>query len=75
MALTVEELESELRRQPPEVQGYLAEVLLDLLDDHDPEEDASEAEVHRRAMEMERGEVEGVDSDVVIAALRARPRP
>jgi hypothetical protein len=55
MALTLKELESELRRQPPEVQAYLAEVLLDALDVDDTDEDADEAEVHRRAMEMERG--------------------
>lgn len=75
MALTVDELESELRRQPREVQNYLAEVLLDTLDDDaDVDDDAIEAEAHRRAMEMVSGEVEGVDADEVIAQLRARRR-
>lgn len=76
MALTVEELESELRNQPREVQNYLAEVLLDTLDeDEELEDDAIEAEAHRRAMEMASGDVEGVDADEVIAGLRARRRP
>lgn len=75
MPLTLEELEDELRRQPQEVQSYLAEMLLDSLGDGEVDEDAVETEAHRRAMEMERGEVEGVDGDVVIAMLRARPRP
>jgi hypothetical protein len=74
MALTVEQLESELRSQPREVQNYLAEVLLDTLDDADVDDDAIEAEAHRRAMEMVSGEVEGVDADEVIAQLRARRR-
>lgn len=73
MALSVEELESELRNQPREVQNYLAEVLLDTLDaDEDAGDDAIEAEAHRRAMEAERGEAEEDDADEVIAQLRAR---
>jgi hypothetical protein len=73
MALTVEELESELRNQPREVQNYLAEVLLDTLDaDEDADDNAVEAEAHRRAMEAERGEAEEDDADEVIAQLRAR---
>jgi hypothetical protein len=75
MALTVDQLESELRNQPQEVRDYLAEVLLDSLDSEDVDDDAVEAEAHRRAMEMVRGEVEGVDGDQVIAGLRARRRP
>ncbi|HYR10361.1 MAG TPA: addiction module protein [Longimicrobium sp.] len=75
MGLTVEELESELRSQPREVQDYLAEVLLDNLDDtEDFDDDALDAEAHRRAMEMVRGEVEGIDADEMIAGLRARRR-
>jgi hypothetical protein len=75
MGLTVEELESELRSQSREVQDYLAEVLLDNLDDtEDLEDETLDAEAHRRAMEMVRGEVEGVDADEVIAGLRARRR-
>lgn len=75
MGLTVEELESELRKQPEEVRDYLAAVLLDSLDEGDADEDAIEAEAHRRAMQMVTGEVEGVDGDEVIASLRARRRP
>lgn len=75
MAWTVDQLESELRRQPQEVRDYLAEVLLDSLALDDDDEDAVEAEAHRRAMEVVRGEVEPVDADEVIAGLRARRRP
>lgn len=75
MALSLEQLESELRNQPRDVQNYLAEVLLDTLDgNEDVDDDAIEAEAHRRAMEMASGEVEGVDADEVIAGLRARRR-
>jgi hypothetical protein len=74
MGLTVEELESELRKQPEEVRDYLAAVLLDTLD-ADEEAVDIEAEAHRRAMEMVRGEVEGIDGDEAIASLRARRRP
>jgi hypothetical protein len=75
MALTVEELESELRKQPQEVRDYLAEVLLDTLDADEADDDVIEAEAHRRAMEAERGEAEEIDADEVIAQLRARYRP
>ena len=76
MALSLEQLESELRNQPRDVQNYLTEVLLDALDDgEDVDDDEVEAEAHRRAMEMASGEVEGVDADEVIAGLRARRRP
>jgi hypothetical protein len=75
MALSVEQLESELRNQPEEVRDYLAAVLLDTLDADEEDEDAIEAEAHRRAMEMVRGEVEGIDGDEAIARLRARRRP
>ena len=75
MALSVEQLESELRNQPEEVRDYLAAVLLDTLDADEQDEDAIEAEAHRRAMEMVRGEVEGIDGDEAIARLRARRRP
>lgn len=74
MALTVDQLESELRNQPQEVRDYLAEVLLDSLEWEDKDDDAVEAEAHRRATEIVRGEVEGIDGDEVIAGLRARSR-
>ena len=73
--MSVEQLESELRNQPEEVRDYLAAVLLDTLDADEQDEDAIEAEAHRRAMEMVRGEVEGIDGDEAIARLRARRRP
>ena len=72
MGLTVEELESELRNQPREVQNYLAEVLLALDDVDDLDDQAVEIEAHRRAIEAERGEAEEDDADEVIAQLRAR---
>jgi hypothetical protein len=75
MALTVDQLESELRRQPPEIRDYLAEVLLDSLELEDAGEEVTEAELTRRALEVERGEAEEVDADEVIAQLRARCRP
>jgi|GEM_PF-4370838 len=75
MPLTVEQLESELRNQPQEVRDYLAEVLLDSLESDDSDDDAIEAEAHRRAMEAARGEAEEIDADEVIAQLRARRRP
>jgi hypothetical protein len=59
MPLTVEELETELLKQPEEVRVYLAAVLLDTLDADDANEDAVEAEAHRRA--TERGDVDGLD--------------
>lgn len=75
MALSLEQLESELRNQPRDVQNYLAEVLLDTLDAAgDLDDDVVEAEAHRRAMEAERGEAEEIDADEVIAQLRARWR-
>ena len=75
MALTIDELESELRRQPPEIRDYLAEVLLDSLELEDAGEEVTEAELARRGLEVERGEAEEVDADEVIAQLRARRRP
>ena len=75
MALTVGQLESELRNQPQEVRDYLAEVLLDSLESEDLDDDAVEAEAHRRAMESARGEAEEIDAEEVIAQLRARRRP
>lgn len=51
-----------------------AETPIESLEPEDPEDDAVEAEAHRRAMEMVRGVVEGLDGDEVIAGLRARPR-
>lgn len=75
MALTVEELESELRKQPEEVRDYLAAVLLDTLDADDADEANMEAEIRRRSLEVDRGEAEEVDADEVVAQLRARRRP
>ncbi|HLM66129.1 MAG TPA: addiction module protein [Longimicrobium sp.] len=74
MSMTVEELEAELRNQPEEVRDYLANMLIETLDDADVDEDAVETEAHRRYLELESGEAEGVDGDEVIAQLRARRR-
>jgi hypothetical protein len=72
MSMTVEQLETELRNQPEEVRDYLANMLMDTLDPSDEDEDAIEAEAHRRYLELESGEAEGIDGDEVIAQLRAR---
>ncbi|HST63423.1 MAG TPA: addiction module protein [Longimicrobium sp.] len=74
MSMTVEQLENELRNQPEEVRDYLASMLIETLEPSDVDEDAIEAEAHRRYLEMESGEVEGIDGDEVIAQLRARRR-
>jgi hypothetical protein len=74
MSMTVEQLENELRSQPEEVRDYLASMLIETLEPSDVDEDAIEAEAHRRYLEMESGEVEGIDGDDVIAQLRARRR-
>jgi hypothetical protein len=74
MSMTVEQLENELRSQPEEVRDYLAGMLIDTLDPSDLDDDAIESEAHRRYLEMESGEEEGVDGDEVIAQLRARRR-
>jgi hypothetical protein len=72
MPLTVEQLETELLKQPEEVRVYLAAVLLDMLDADDANRDAVEAKAHRRA--TERGELDGLNGDQASASLRARSR-
>lgn len=72
MSMTLGQLETELRRQPAEVRDYLANLLIETLDGSEADEDEIEAEAHRRYVELERGEVEGIDGDEVIAQLRAR---
>ena len=74
MGMTVEQLETELRKQPEEVRDYLAGMLIETLDPSDVDDDAIEAEAHRRYLEMESGEVKGIDGDEVISQLRARRR-
>lgn len=70
--MTLEQLETELRNQPAEVRDYLANLLIETLEAADADEDQSEAEAHRRYLELESGEVQGIDGDEVIAQLRAR---
>lgn len=71
----LDDLASALARLPAPVRSYLAEVLLDSLTEEDEEDEiAIEEEAHRRALEVEHGEAEGVDADEVIAALRTRHR-
>lgn len=73
--MTLEQLEAELRNQPAEVRDYLASMLIETLDSAGTEDDdAAEAEAHRRYLELASGEVEGIDGDEVIAQLRARRR-
>jgi len=74
MSLTLEELETELRNQPAEVRDYLASMLIETLDPAELDDEAVEEEAHRRYLELERNEVEGLDGDEVIAQLRARRR-
>jgi hypothetical protein len=69
--VSLDDLASALLRLPPIVREYLGYALLDSTTGGD---EAIEEEAHRRAMEMERGEVVGVDADEVIAILRARRR-
>lgn len=70
--MTLEQLEDELRNQPAEVRDYLASLLIETLEPAEADEDQVEAEAHRRYLELEDGEVEGIDGDEVIAQLRAR---
>jgi hypothetical protein len=72
MSMTLEQLETELRSQPEEVRDYLANMLMETLDPADVDDDAVEAEAHRRYLELESGDVAGIDGDEVIAQLRAR---
>lgn len=66
--MNLQKLESELLRLPFVVRQHLAYTLLDSVED----DEEVEIEAHRRAAEMVRGEVEGIDTDEVIAGLRAR---
>lgn len=66
----LQKLESELLSLPFIVRRHLARTLLDSVD-----EGEVESEAHRRAMEMERGEVEGLDADQAIAQLSAHREP
>ena len=71
--MTLEQLEAELRNQSAEVRDYLASMLIETLDTTDvDDDDAVEAEAHRRYRELASGEAEGIDGDEVIAQLRAR---
>jgi hypothetical protein len=72
MSMTLEQLEAELRNQPPEVRDYLAGMLIETLATADDDDDAVEAEAHRRYLELASGQAEGIDGDEVIAQLRAR---
>lgn len=72
MAMTLEQLEDTLRNQPVEVRDYLAGLLIETLETAEADEDEVEAEAHRRYLELENGEIEGIDGDEVIAQLRAR---
>jgi hypothetical protein len=65
--MELQKLESELLSLPFVVRRHLAYTLLDSV-----YEEEDEHEAHRRAMEMVRGEVDGVDADEVIAGLRRR---
>jgi hypothetical protein len=69
--MDLQKLEAELLCLPFVVRQHLAHSLLDSLG-----EDQVELEAHRRALQMERGEVDEIDADEVIAALRdRRPAP
>jgi hypothetical protein len=72
MSMSLGQLETELRNQPAEVRDYLANLLIESLEAPDGDEDAIEAEAHRRYLELESGEADGIDGDEVLAQLRAR---
>jgi hypothetical protein len=72
MSMTVEQLEHELRDQPEEVRHYLASMLVDTLDSPGVDDDAIEADAHRRYLQMESGEEGGIDGEEAITQLRAR---
>lgn len=72
---SLDEFVSLLMRLPVAVREYLGSALLDsVIDAEEEAERTIDAEAHRRAMEMERGAVAGVDADDVIASLRTRER-
>jgi hypothetical protein len=66
--MNLQKLESELLRLPFVVRQHLAYTLLESVED----DEEVEIEVHRRSMEVERGEAEEIEADEVIAGLRAR---
>lgn len=71
--MTLEQLEAELRNQPAEVRDYLASMLIETLDTaYADDDDAVEAEAHRRYLDLASGQADGIDGDEVIAQLRAR---
>ncbi|MBW3655558.1 MAG: addiction module protein [Gemmatimonadetes bacterium] len=65
-------LESELLRLPVEVRQRLATLLLDSVETHATYVREVEEEAHRRWLELEGGEVPGIDWERARAALRAR---
>lgn len=65
--MDLQKLEAELLSLPFIVRRHLAHTLLDSVD-----EEEVEREVHRRTLEVERGEAEEIDAEEVIASLRAR---
>src|SRR5687767_2706539 len=70
--ISLDELVSVLVRLPVAVREYLRSALLDSVIEED--ESAIDEEAPRRAREMERGEVDGIDADDAIASLRMRER-
>ena len=71
----VEELIEQARALPAEAQVALYDALHDLISPPDPEWEAAwAAECERRLGEMELGEVEAEDFDVVMERLRQKHR-
>ncbi len=71
----VEELIEQARALPAEAQVALYDALHDLISPPDPEWEAAwAAECERRLGELDRGEVEAEDFDVVMERLRLKHR-
>lgn len=69
----VKRLVEEAKKLTPEEQVELLDELCVSLHDHDAEIDkAWAAEIEKRVAAVERGDLELVDADVVLAELRAR---
>ena len=75
MTKGAEQMKSELSQLSAQDRAELARFLIQSLDDDDADEDAEaawDAELTRRAEEIETGRVEGVPADQVFAEIRRK---
>ncbi len=75
--MTLSTIIEEAKKLSPQEQGKLVDMLLDLIDPHDPMSDlqltpAQRADLAMRAEEIRAGRAEFIDGDEVIARLRNR---